>query len=158
MPPVEFEPTISAGERPQTYALDRAATGTGSCKVWSVFNDDCVVMVLICNAFSSVLIALLWYSKIRRRIMLYYINSSRMTNAMSHGLIWKNLYSESDRQKLVVCGISCTTACDDKWKQNCMAQSGFDLAVPALGWCNALFITWNFVVYLILSFSYFWPV
>ena len=30
MPPVEFEPTISAGERPQTYALDRAATGTGN--------------------------------------------------------------------------------------------------------------------------------
>ena len=28
MPPVEFEPTISADERPQTYALDRAATGT----------------------------------------------------------------------------------------------------------------------------------
>jgi len=26
---VGFEPTISAGERPQTYALDRAATGTG---------------------------------------------------------------------------------------------------------------------------------
>jgi len=24
-----FEPTISAGERPYTYALDRAATGTG---------------------------------------------------------------------------------------------------------------------------------
>ena len=29
MPPVGFEPTISAGERSQTYALDRAATGTG---------------------------------------------------------------------------------------------------------------------------------
>jgi len=29
MPPVGFEPTISAGERPQTYALDRAVTGTG---------------------------------------------------------------------------------------------------------------------------------
>jgi hypothetical protein len=29
MPPVGFKPTISAGERPQTYALDRAATGTG---------------------------------------------------------------------------------------------------------------------------------
>jgi len=27
--PVGFEPTISAGERPQTYASDRAATGTG---------------------------------------------------------------------------------------------------------------------------------
>ena len=30
MPPVGFEPTISAGERSQTYALDRAATGTGA--------------------------------------------------------------------------------------------------------------------------------
>jgi len=30
MPPVGFETTISAGERPQTYALDRAAAGTGS--------------------------------------------------------------------------------------------------------------------------------
>jgi hypothetical protein len=30
MPPVGFEPIISAGERPQTYALDRAATGTGT--------------------------------------------------------------------------------------------------------------------------------
>ena len=30
MLPVGFEPTISAGERPKTYALDRAATGTGT--------------------------------------------------------------------------------------------------------------------------------
>ena len=29
MPPAGFEPTISAGERPQTYALVRATTGTG---------------------------------------------------------------------------------------------------------------------------------
>ena len=29
MPPAGFEPTVSAGERPQTYALDRAVTGTG---------------------------------------------------------------------------------------------------------------------------------
>jgi len=27
MPPVGFEPIISAGDRPQTYTLDRAATG-----------------------------------------------------------------------------------------------------------------------------------
>ena len=33
MAPLGFEPTISAGERPQTYALDRAATGTS--KVYS---------------------------------------------------------------------------------------------------------------------------
>ena len=30
MPPVGFEPTISAGEWPQTNALDRAAAGTGN--------------------------------------------------------------------------------------------------------------------------------
>jgi hypothetical protein len=30
MPPVGFELTISAGERPQTYTLDRAATGNGN--------------------------------------------------------------------------------------------------------------------------------
>jgi len=36
MPPVGFKPTISAGERPQTYALGRAATGTGS-KVWYLY-------------------------------------------------------------------------------------------------------------------------
>ena len=29
MPLVGFEPTISAGERPKAYALDRAATGNG---------------------------------------------------------------------------------------------------------------------------------
>ena len=34
MPPVGFEPTISACERPQTYSLDRAATGT--CKADSI--------------------------------------------------------------------------------------------------------------------------
>ena len=35
MPRVGFEPTISAGERPKTYALDRAATGTG---IWGVLD------------------------------------------------------------------------------------------------------------------------
>ena len=30
MPPVGLEPTFSAYERPQTYPLDRAATGTGA--------------------------------------------------------------------------------------------------------------------------------
>jgi hypothetical protein len=30
MLPVGFDPTISADERPKTYALDRAATGTGT--------------------------------------------------------------------------------------------------------------------------------
>ena len=29
MSPVGFEPTVSAGERPQIYVLDRSASGTG---------------------------------------------------------------------------------------------------------------------------------
>jgi hypothetical protein len=36
MRPVGFETTISAGEQPQNYALDRAATGTGM--YWSYRN------------------------------------------------------------------------------------------------------------------------
>ena len=47
MPPVGFEPTISAGERPQIYALDRAAAGTG-CRLYYVLklridDTDCAV-------------------------------------------------------------------------------------------------------------------
>jgi len=41
MPPVEFEPTISAGERPQTHVLDRAATGTGNNN-----NNNSIIYVL----------------------------------------------------------------------------------------------------------------
>jgi hypothetical protein len=33
--PVGFEPTITAGERPQTYALERAATGTGYTYIYN---------------------------------------------------------------------------------------------------------------------------
>jgi hypothetical protein len=39
---VGFEPTISAGERRKTYALDGAATGTGSDK-------DVRLVILICQ-------------------------------------------------------------------------------------------------------------
>ena len=37
MSPVGLERTISAGERPQTYALDRAATGTGKEDITFLF-------------------------------------------------------------------------------------------------------------------------
>jgi hypothetical protein len=41
MTPVGFEPTISAGEQPNTYALNRAATGTGRLyKLRSLINRD----------------------------------------------------------------------------------------------------------------------
>ena len=40
MPPVGFEPTISAGEWAQTYALDRAASGTAIplCYLLNILN------------------------------------------------------------------------------------------------------------------------
>jgi hypothetical protein len=41
MPTVGYEPTISAGERPQIYALDRAATGTGISSLTSSDNGIC---------------------------------------------------------------------------------------------------------------------
>jgi len=37
MRPVGFEPTIPAGERPQTYALDRAATGTDTGNIRTLY-------------------------------------------------------------------------------------------------------------------------
>ena len=40
MPPVGFEPTISAGERPQTYTLDRAAIGTGTLNNNLLYNKQ----------------------------------------------------------------------------------------------------------------------
>jgi hypothetical protein len=33
-----FEPTISAGKRPQTYALNRSATGTGTSTIVSLLS------------------------------------------------------------------------------------------------------------------------
>ena len=48
MPPVGFEPTISACERPQTYALDRAATRTGNkmqlCRINLLFHYSLTVL------------------------------------------------------------------------------------------------------------------
>jgi hypothetical protein len=46
MPPVGFEPTIPASARPQTYTLDRAATGIGvtvylHVKLAKTRHDDC---------------------------------------------------------------------------------------------------------------------
>ena len=38
MPPVGLEPTISAGEWPQTYTLDRAAIGTGINYALALYN------------------------------------------------------------------------------------------------------------------------
>jgi hypothetical protein len=46
MPPVGFEPTISAGEWPHTYALDRAATGIGHQYISDIFRSLVTVTIL----------------------------------------------------------------------------------------------------------------
>jgi len=53
MPPVGFEPTISAGERPQTYALDGAANGTGTLVVLSVFYLRIYVLFSVMSLVNS---------------------------------------------------------------------------------------------------------
>jgi hypothetical protein len=40
MPTVGFETTVSAGERPQTYALDHAATGAGFPKCTQIIYTE----------------------------------------------------------------------------------------------------------------------
>jgi hypothetical protein len=45
---VGFEPTISAGERPQIYALDRAVTGTGS---WNIKEINVLGWFFIYNLY-----------------------------------------------------------------------------------------------------------
>jgi hypothetical protein len=42
MPPAGFEPKIPAGERLQTHALDRSATGIGWQKMLVIENNDLI--------------------------------------------------------------------------------------------------------------------
>jgi hypothetical protein len=51
MPPVGFEPKISAGKQPKTYALDHAATGRGNNFLYLfyiiiTFNSTTIVIIL----------------------------------------------------------------------------------------------------------------
>ena len=48
MPPVGFESMISAGERPQTHALDRAATGTGD---YDTYHKLCFMICILLSKF-----------------------------------------------------------------------------------------------------------
>ena len=54
MPPVRFEPTISAGGRPQTYTLDRAADGTvQSLYYWRIFKTVGLKWKVVINSCCS---------------------------------------------------------------------------------------------------------
>jgi hypothetical protein len=43
IPPMGFEPTISADKRPQTYALDRVATATGTFRLSLPFSQETAI-------------------------------------------------------------------------------------------------------------------
>ena len=53
MPLAGFEPTISEGERTQTYALDRAAPGASPSEVITGIN---IVHVSICKGYGVSLV------------------------------------------------------------------------------------------------------
>ena len=55
MPPVGFEPTVSIGERSQTYALDRAATGTGTCLLYAGYKLKAQSIVRIRKYFKTLI-------------------------------------------------------------------------------------------------------
>ena len=52
MPRVGFEATISAGERPKTYALDRAATGTGRSSIKELYYSLMMVAEIFSDTFN----------------------------------------------------------------------------------------------------------
>jgi len=56
MPPVVLEHTISLGERPQTYVLERAATATGQ-QVQHCFTEFAVIYAMV----KIVCVSVLWY-------------------------------------------------------------------------------------------------
>ena len=60
MTPVGFEPTISAGERPQTYALDRTAARTGRAKIL-IFNIPIyIIQYCISNKMQRYTVYFIW--------------------------------------------------------------------------------------------------
>ena len=98
MPPVGFEPTISAGERPQTYALDRAATGNGGshfkhinklCKNIQAFSEVNVCSTVYhCDMHNNVALGV--YSQVsksfhtRHKKNIFLLTSTKAINLFRH--------------------------------------------------------------------------
>ena len=61
MPPVEFEPTVSAMKRPQTYALDREATGTGLISLITL-------IIININGFNFLFMFYLWLINVKKSV------------------------------------------------------------------------------------------
>jgi hypothetical protein len=54
MPPAGFEPEIPTIKRPQTYALNGMATGTGHCIVWKVKHNVLAKFLLVVGLMATV--------------------------------------------------------------------------------------------------------
>jgi len=69
MTPVGFKPTISAGERPQTYALDRAATVTNLSHIHLLTcNTDGNITFLVPAAIKS--FQLFFYLNAKKKLIM----------------------------------------------------------------------------------------
>jgi hypothetical protein len=74
MPPARFEPAIPASERPQTHALDRAATGIG-----------CAILIIVKYTYNSLTQVVDWRVHI---IATYYVT---ITSNYIHPAAWRQL-------------------------------------------------------------------
>jgi len=59
--PVRFDPTISASDRSQTYALDRAATGTGKSLDNTISFKKSLALVILSRKFAKILLLCIIY-------------------------------------------------------------------------------------------------
>ena len=89
MTPVVFESTISVGERPQTYALDRTATGTGQYLVL------CITIQNVQHQTSCLKCSCRRISGERHRVRALWgnIQTNRFVGALND--IYVNLYCDS---------------------------------------------------------------
>ena len=79
MPPVGFEPTIPASERPLNYALDRAAAGTGTVINYIIVFIPFIIIIIIIIVIVIILNLLLLstHHKVGKRFLYFLISSFR---------------------------------------------------------------------------------
>jgi hypothetical protein len=92
MVPVGFQPTISAGKRPHTYALDRAATGTG----FQSFIHSCTyvrtyVRTYVCMYVCIIIIIIFMYV-LSSYVCMYYVLLLLLLLSPSSSVLFTILY------------------------------------------------------------------
>jgi hypothetical protein len=80
MSPVGFEPIISAGERPQTYALDRAVAGIGSVPLY--------VLEILINPLNVKLNPICHLLALLRAHLIYHVSSIRVNKFLTNSVAY----------------------------------------------------------------------